>query len=289
MMRPSIRLGFVDYFSPIDEFFIDTLSQVFDVVRDDANPEYLIFCDENFGIGNLQYDPDKVIKIFFTGENRRPWDYKTHYAIGFDHLGEDWFYRLPLYVVDNWVYNKKLGLPDIRDIIRDGGEKKTNFCSFVVRNGACPPRNAMFHRLSEYKKVDSGGPWLNNIGGVLDRNGENFHFSKLDFLRTRKFNLCYENGSWPGYVTEKLYQALYCNTVPIYWGSPTVEMDFNPKAFISRHAFESDEQMITWVKQVDSDWVTYNEYLRQPIVARNNRCFDLNRFNRWFQRVVYKG
>ena len=46
--KPTIRVGFVDYFNPVDEFFIDVLSPSFDVVRDDRNPEYLFFCDENF-------------------------------------------------------------------------------------------------------------------------------------------------------------------------------------------------------------------------------------------------
>ena len=52
----KIRLGFTDYFNPVDEFFTDILSEDFDIERDDENPQYLIFCDENFGTNNRRFD-----------------------------------------------------------------------------------------------------------------------------------------------------------------------------------------------------------------------------------------
>ena len=159
-----------------------------------------------------------------------------------------------------------------------------------MRNGGCQERNNMFHMLSQYKKVDSGGPLFNNIGHVLSREGINgYHLAKRDFLKSRKFNLCYENISHPGYVTEKIFHALTYNTVPIYWGSPTVEIDFNPKAYISRHDFDSDEEMIQKIIELDRDDDKYDEMLRQPIMKPRNKVFDLNRFNKWFHDVVYKG
>ena len=100
--KPIIRVGFTDYYEPIDEYFISILSSKFNVVRDDVNPDYLFFCDETFGTNNLKYDENKVTKIFFTGENRRPWNYRAHFAISFDHLDGNQFFRLPLYEVEDW-------------------------------------------------------------------------------------------------------------------------------------------------------------------------------------------
>jgi len=292
MDKPTLRIGFVDYFKPMDTFFMETLATDFTIVRDDQDPDYLFFCDENYGVRNKEYDNKKCVKIFYTGENRRPWNYSCNFAISFDHLTGNNVYRLPLYVLDNWWYKKSLGLEDIRDIHRNNyAADKTGFCSFVVRNGHNPVRNDMFHKLSEYKKVDSAGEWLNNTGYILDRSPGKFHTSKLDFLRTRKFNLCYENGQWPGYVTEKLYHALYAGTIPIYWGSPTVGLDFNPDAIISRHDFETDEGMIDWIIRVDEeDWL-YDDIVNKPIFRYNEwsrlNYFDLTRFNRWFMENVY--
>lgn len=287
-MKKKLKLGFTDYFKPIDQFFIETLSTKYEIERDDQNPDYLFFCDNNFGGNNLNYDMKKVRKILFTGENRRPWEFGVHHAISYDHLDGPQFYRLPLYVVDNWVYTRLYRLPDIRDIEREGGTNGRGFCSFVVMNGSCKIRNDMYHKLSEYKTVDSGGMFLNNVGGHISREPVKFHTEKFEFLRKRKFNLCYENGIWPGYVTEKIYHAFYSNTIPIYWGSPTVAMDFNADAIINRHDFLNDEEMINYIKELDNDNDMYNHMARKPILNPRNTCFDLDRFVRWFDENIYR-
>lgn len=290
-MKPLLKIGFTDYPNTIDKFFEQTLSKVFDVVRDDNNPDYLIFCDENFGQNNLTFNNRNVIKIFYTGENRRAYNYHCHFAMTFDHDPNLKHFRLPLYVIDNFVLSDLLNLPKISDIKRNATvNEKKGFCSFVVKNGVCEERNMFFHKLCNYKKVDSGGPLFNNMGYVLKRdNLENSHFTKKTFLNERKFNICFENSSYPGYVTEKLFHALSYNTIPLYWGSPTVGLDFNPKAFISRHDFVSDEEMIQEVIRLDQDDDAYNEMLRQPIVSPVNNFFDLDRLNNWFLKVVYQG
>ena len=284
-MRPVLRIGFTDYFKPLDEFFIDVLSERYDVVRDDANPEYLIFCDETFGRNNLKYDHTKIKKIFFTGENRRPWDYQAHHAISFDHLDGPRYYRLPLYVVEDWVFTHKKEMSSIWD--RAEPMKKTGFCSFIVSNGGCRERNEIFRKLNEYKQVDSGGPLFNNVGYVLPR-GEDAYIQKFGFMRTRKFSICYENSSYPGYTTEKLYQGLYARTIPIYWGDPLAFLDFSEKTFISRHDYRSDEEMIEYIKEIDNDDFLYDKIIETDLVSVvGNKYFNLDAFLNWWDDFVY--
>lgn len=289
--KPKLYLGFTDYFRTLDDFFIHTLSERYDVIRDDENPDYLIFADETFGQTNKRFNGKNVCKIFFTGENRRFWNYDCHFAMSYDHFDFSKHFRLPLYVLDNWVNVHKIGVSDIRNVVRDGhvSQKTEGFCSFVVANGGCKERNDAFHLLSTYKKVDSGGPLFNNVGFVLPRDGINAQLTKYEFIRNRKFNLCYENGSHPGYVTEKLFHALFCNTIPIYWGSSVVEVDFNPKAFISRHDFESDEDMMKRIIEIDSNDDLYNQMLSEPILNPRNKFLNLSRFLDWFSTHIYKG
>ena len=289
MTKPKLKLGFTDYYKTLDDFFISVLSQTFDVERDDANPDYLIFCDETFGQNNLKHDPNKVIKIFFTGENRRPWNYQAHHAISFDHLDGPQFYRLPLYVLDNWVQTKN-GVPDMLDLDMNMKpvkyEDKEWFCGFVAGNGASEYRNKMFHVLNEYKPVMSGGPLFNNIGGVLPRDV----MSKIDFFRKCRFSLCFENSSYPGYCTEKIMHGFIARTVPIYWGSPTVTMDFQEGSFISRHDFVSDNEFIDTIIKMDQNkhlWEVMANTIPLPYV--HDRFWDLDRFNLWFLQNVYRG
>lgn len=285
----DITVGFTDYYNPIDEFFISLLSKRYNVIRDDQNPNYLFFCDETFGTNNLKYDPNKVLKIFFTGENRRPWNYNAHVAISFDHLDGPSNYRLPLYVVEDWYQTTKLGLKSILDLDRSKTSERTKFCSFISSNPASVDRNEAFDLISRYKRVDSAGPLFNNVGAVLPR-GPDAQIHKFQFMSERKFNLCYENGSYPGYVTEKLFHALYAGVVPIYWGSPTVELDFNPEAFISRHDYDTFEKMLDKIKEIDHNDEMYHDMTNQPIFSKHGLdMMNTDRFLDWFDRHVYLG
>ena len=66
-------------------------------------------------------------------------------------------------------------------------------------------------------------------------------------------------------------------------------MDFNPKAFISRHNYETDADMLEHIISLDTNDDKYNEMLSQPILNSNNKVLDLNRFNTWFDNNVYRG
>jgi hypothetical protein len=287
MTKPKLKLGFTDYYKTLDDFFMSVLSMSFDIERDDANPDYLIFCDETFGTNNLKYNPNEVVKIFFTGENRRPYNYKAHHAISFDHLDGTQFYRLPLYVLDNWV-QKNNNVPDMLKLPVEYIKHKDRewFCGFVASNPAGEYRNKIFHMLNEYKPVMSGGPLFNNIGGVLPRDVK----SKIDFFRKCRFSLCFENSSWPGYCTEKIMHGFIARTVPIYWGSPTVQMDFLEGSYISRHDFVSDNNFIDAIIQMDEKPGLYELVANcNPLPDYRDKFWDLKRFNQWFLENVYKG
>ncbi len=292
MTKPKLKLGFTDYYSTLDEFFLDTLSVVFDIERDDENPDYLIFCDETFGTKNLSYDPNKTRKIFFTGENRRPWNYQAHFAISFDFIDGHQFYRLPLYILDNFN-GVRMGCKSLYDVNKitvtsDDWHSRKKFCGFVSGNGGSNNRNNMFESLSLYQQIDAAGPLFNNIGRIIPR-GHEAQLHKMEFLKDYRFNLCYENSTYPGYVTEKLPHARIAGTIPIYWGSPVVDMDFNTDAFINRHDYESDGDMIGHIIAIDNNMDLWLKKMNTTFINPKNRYIDLDRFRRWFSNYVYRG
>lgn len=280
----TLRLGFTDtFFGLADTFFTDLLSQRYNVIRDDVNPEVLIFGDENFGQNNVNYDPNKTFKLFFTGENRRFWHYKCHAGVTFDHIDDPLHFRLPLYVPVIWGLQTEHKYPFLDNNLLDVREK-TSFCSFVNKNASSQKRIEFFHKLSAYKKIDAGGPVLNNTGTQVGPKPRD----KIDFLSTRKFNLCFENSSHAGYVTEKIVDAFYAKTIPIYWGSPTVEVDFNPEAFLNWHDYGDDEKFIQRIIEVDNNDELYYHMLSQPPFRNNKppKYMDTNRFLDWFEKNV---
>jgi hypothetical protein len=282
----KLKLGFTDTHEHLSTFFASLLANRFDVEIDNENPDYLIFGDDNFGTNNTKFDKKDVVKIFYTGENRRPEDYDCHYAISFDHNYSNWHYRLPLFVIYMWSLDQihNTGY-DYYHILQDNQPKeKTDFCSFVVGNPKCEIRNDFFRRLGKYKKVDSGGTLYNNINASLD--GEQ---AKIDFLSSRKFNICFESSANPGYVTEKILHAYYAKTIPIYWGSPTITADFNPLSFINVNNFYDLDAVVDYVKMIDNDDDLYNRILAASPFAGNipRDYVMLNNFLNWFESVVY--
>ena len=135
----------------------------------------------------------------------------------------------------------------------------------MVSNPKANTRIEFFKKLSSYKPVDSGGRFLNNIGSPIQTGVE----SKLNWMRNYKFSITFENSNYPGYTTEKLMHALITDTIPIYWGNPLAGLDFNPKAFINCHDFNSFDEVIELVKEIDQNDSLYREYLSQPYLKDN--------------------
>lgn len=289
----TLRLGFADTYENAKRFFTETLGKRFLVIRDDDNPDYLIFGDSNFGESHYKYNHRKVKKIFFTGENVRPNYFTYNHAITFDHENSARHYRLPLWVpemkmmtyegwTDDYLYlvNRKIDAEYEWQI-------KTEFCSFVQSNPRNIQRNTFFEALNRVKKVNSAGPHLNNMGFVLPRDGMHH---KLDFLRKHKFNIAFENGAYRGYCTEKILNAYYANTVPIYWGSTTVHRDFNPKSYIYIGPELNFRRAIEQIMDLTDNKNAYLDMLTSSPFRDNiaPSVTDLDQFLDWFDTFVYE-
>ncbi len=141
---------------------------------------------------------------------------------------------------------------DIKDEYAD-----RKFCNFVYSNeNASKERDIFFSLLNNYKKIDSGGRYKNNIGGAVE--------NKYEFQMGYKFSIAFENSLSSGYTTEKILQAFSAKTIPIYWGNPKIGKDFNEKAFINCHAYNSFGEVIERVKEIDVDKELYLKILEEP-------------------------
>lgn len=244
-----------------DHFIISALSNYYEVELSE-NPDYLFYHESTYD--HLKYD---CIKIFYTGENISPNFNLCDYAIGFDYINfEDIYYRLPLYLIkvfysDDEIkiagsdYLGKQVLFTKEDLVR-----KTEFCSFVYSNyRAEEQRKIIFDKLSEYKQVNAGGAYLNNIGGRTS--------NKLEFELRHKFSIAFENSSRSGYTTEKIVSSLVAKTIPIYWGNPNIGKEFNTRRFINCHDYTSFDDVIERIKELDNDNDLYIKMINEPIAA----------------------
>ncbi|ONI48024.1 hypothetical protein AN644_02950 [Candidatus Epulonipiscium fishelsonii] len=205
------------------------------------NPDY-IFCSRM----DEYIIYSKGIRIYFESEHINPDFNLCDYAIGYEDIElNDRYIRSPFYARFFQIdYEKAKNKHNVDKSILN---IKTKFCNFVYSNGwgAAPWRKEMFDLINIYKKVDSGGKYLNNIGGSVK--------DKYEFQLNYKFSIACENISMPGYVTEKIVQAFAAKTIPIYWGDPNITREFNPKAFINCHDYNSFDEVMGKIIEIDND------------------------------------
>ena len=265
-MKKKLNIKFLDfepYFPQRQHMLWELISRHYEICET-AHPDYLL--DRGVSLRHHQYVD--CVKILFVNENMVPDFNSFDYAVGFDHLSfGDRYLRHPLFA----RYASFRQLLE-RKIPSDAELLNRKFCSFVVSNAnMCNPiRKKFFDALSKYKKVDSGGRYMNNIGGPVK--------DKVDFCRGYKFNIAFENSSSPGYTTEKIMEAYVVDSVPIYYGNPTVEMDFRPESMV-RVRDESDiERAVEEVIRLDKDDAAY-------LAKCHERCFVVSNPNVYEQEL----
>ena len=66
-----------------------------------------------------------------------------------------------------------------------------------------------------------------------------------------------------------MFHAKVAGTVPIYWGNESVNNDFNKKCFINLIDYESVDDMVEDIKQIDQDEDRYQSYVNEPLFVDN--------------------
>lgn len=172
-------------------------------------------------------------------------------------------------------------------------KSKTKFCTFmhshsVASRNLCQKRDDVFKYISEnYKRIDSCGPYLNNMPNkeCCPRNFED----AVKFHLPYKFNLCFENTTSSdnlSYITEKISNAYWYNTVPIYAGSENVTKWFNPKSFINCNGL-TIEEICNKVIEVDSDDSKYFNMLNEyPFIENiDYRDYSIHRMYDFLMKI----
>ena len=84
--------------------------------------------------------------------------------------------------------------------------------------------------------------------------------SKYDVLGDYRFALCFENTAGPdGYITEKIFDAMLCGCVPVYWGAPNVTDHIPAACFVDYRKFGSPRALHEFLLRVSED--QHAEYL----------------------------
>ena len=269
-----MRLSFLDFwdgFQPNNNFFLDLFKEILgDGVELSSPQEADVLIYSCFGRQEHRlFDKNKVIKIFYTGENLRPNYDQCTYSFTFDfddYKGKN--VRIPLWLLQlDWYDKKDYGNPKyvipLGDLEKNQfiDTPKTKFCA-LINNNLFDNRVECMKKLSTYKAVDGfGKPFGNWFYGEK---------RKMEILSSYKFSICFENTMFPGYYTEKLIHSKLSGSIPLYWADDRIVEDFNQEAFLNLSRFDSISQLALAATQIDKDKDLYH-YISSQSLWKNPR------------------
>lgn len=301
-----IRLGFCDFdinwgstghASTADpyRYFLNLLKTDFDVElvgRWDGkcfrstpadHPDFVICSDP--GTEHLNFSCPKIFYSCELRGDRGPYDW----AFSFRYNKDSRVYRMPWYPIlvnpETLIQPK----PPIEELLN------RKFCCVVLGRqvGSYSPREDFFQELSRYKKVDSAGRRLNNIGHTLPME----RGAKIEFCKNYKFTMAFENMSAIGYTTEKLPEAMQAHSVGLYWGNPQIGLDFNERSFVNCGG-DGNERMGVYnrvdyaaimdrIIQLDSNDDEYAKIVAEPYYVNNEIPAEVRKENilAFFHRI----
>lgn len=253
-------IGFWDEFDPEEFKMTKILRKHFHVEICDEDPDYVICsCIRNF------YEITKYpqVRIMYIGENYIPDMNIIDYSIcPYPVKLLDRCFHLPQGLkadnVNKYCSERHL----IQKFDHDFLKEKTVFANFCASHESeYSIRGDFFKKLCEYKKVDSIGTYLNNTGVYVKCSDG----TKREYQKKCKFTLCFESTAHGGFNTEKITDAFCSDTIPVYYGDPYIGDIFNKKAFINVADYDSFEDAIDKIIELDNDDEKYLEMLRQPV------------------------
>ncbi|WP_341834710.1 glycosyltransferase family 10 [Chitinophaga pollutisoli] len=240
--------------------------------RDLVTPDNTLLIGSVFGPKRKLKLSKSHIKMFYTGENvKRFPDFLDQckkfadIAIAFDYADTDQYQRFPIWL--EYFFEPDSTPASIR---KELAEFVTNYCpdnerkfaSLVCSHDKGKLRTILFHAMSTIDRVDSGGRYLNNTNALQDE----FQDDKARFIGQYKFNICPENTDREGYVTEKVFQAIRSNTIPVYWGglnNPEPEV-LNKDAILFYNGPDSMPGLLKQIEELHRNPKLFSEFLAQP-------------------------
>jgi len=175
--------------------------------------------------------------------------------------------------------NKGIGIRQSLKRVLQGINPLRYHASWLLRE-----RNKWLHDLAALKRIDVyGAGWdrtaleLSHCSYPLENNAWRGTITgpKFDTLARYEFCLCYENSSFPGYITEKIFDCFATGTIPIYRGAPDIDSFLPRELFIDLAGFRSAGELLEHLDGMgDAEKAKYRHKMRAYLAEPENDLFS---------------
>ena len=204
------------------------------------------------------------VNLWFSGENLRPpvgdWDLTLSHDVD-DFGGTNvyfpyWIEALGIFASPTVNFLGRVQrLEELLAIRRTDWAQREGFvCAFLGKTSGL--RMHAIQALSQRGRVEVFGPAVGRP--VKD---------KISIAKNFKFVLCFENDLYPGYVTEKPFDAWGTGAIPLWWGSDPAGY-LNTESLLNLAEFRSLQEFVDAVATLASDGDLGQAVSEKPILAR---------------------
>lgn len=205
------------------------------------------------------------VGIWYTAENRRPpaegWDA----TLSFDSDAWPGNAYLPFWQLNSDLFGGSFAgllgetlsieaMVSSRQTYLEVGSRP-GFCCAILRNPD-PVRLKAIELLKRVGPVDIYGPLARKPVA-----------SKVSIFQRYRFALVFENDLYPGYVTEKPFDAWHCGAVPLYWGWDAAE-SLNPRALVNMATLADPLELVEAVADLERNPDSIGEMASLPLLSR---------------------
>lgn len=235
-----------------------------------------------FGLKTMMRLDNSDVKLFFARENVHRTNWKEYddmcldmscidLSIGFDIREEIKYLRFPLWIM--WIFSPSVTYSDLKAFTervnnpQNSSYDNRRFCSFVSSHDDIG-RFELINEIASIEKVDCDGKLFHNNDDLKRKFADN----KLEYLRNYRFNLCPENSDYPGYCTEKIFEAISSGCLPIYCGScNNPEPDIlNREAICFVKLGEPNHNAVNQIAALNDSPMRYLEFAHQPRLTKES-------------------
>ncbi len=304
-------------------YFKFILSKKYNVILDPINPDIIIQSDLSHDSTKIDTYTNHLPTHFNSSDKNKKFIYISGetadfyscliandncWSLGYQKFSHPRYLRQPSCVLDvwtlfdearvvdsplNWLTQKR----DFEQILK----RNKKFCC-ITQSSNVEYRGKVFDKITEYKTVDSSGPWRQNLSGNDTLNKYQWinpiytgrmdgltYREKIEFFKNYKFNIAIHLTNTDYIVQEKIYHSFFSGCIPIFFGNKYIlEEGFNPDSFINLHNYPDLNNFLELVKNIDNDQNLYRKYIESPIFINNilPEYFDFDYTLSFLEKII---
>lgn len=235
------------------------------------------------------YSPETINKRFSEANKfgRYALDY-VDLGMGHDLINKFNYFRFPYwYTLINPKFDEEY-IENSIDYLNSLDYEKTKNVAAISSHDKWKLRTIIANDVEKFVNIDYAGLWRHNNSELWDK----FNNDKTLFLDQYKFNLCAENVEDDAYVTEKIFQSIMSNCIPLYAGGgnylePNI---LNDKAILRWNLEGDNSDTIELFKNLLLDEKSYKEFKDQNPFLDKSSKFLIKQFStleKHFERLIY--